>query len=407
MLQNQLYKAPSTSISETASSRSILSIGFILLLVFAFLRPITLTFGKVSIFGLSAFEIFGMLISYILLIPIIINFRNLRLDRMTLLSIYFCMYCVASVFWGSEVTIVARVILPFIIFLAVRIFITESKQIGAVVITIVLGYIMPIVISTYRVMTDRDIEMVEWWNKLERHMGVFSSSHDLAYNMFFFVFFCCFLNQIYRFKNSINKYIMSLFFLLSIYCLYQSHTRTVIIGFIIFLLIYLFGNKRKWFYGAMVLSIVAGIIFHSFIFKLIFKKDQIDLNVATSGRVWMLKNNIQLFLDSSFPEQLLGRGLKKEQQFPLHNDYIRLLISLGVFGLTIYLFLIFYLLFDIFLCNDKKIKYLFGALLISIAIMNFGSNAVVFRLELSQYFWLIMGTFYYMKDDPKTILIDL
>ena len=100
------------------------------------------------------------------------------------------------------------------------------------------------------------------------------------------------------------------------------------------------------------------------------------------------------FFDSSLPQQLIGRGLGHEQLIPFHNDYIALLMSLGIIGLFLYLILLFYLLWDIFLCKHNKTRYLFGGVLISVAIMNFGSNAVIFRVELSQYFWLIMGLFY-------------
>ena len=52
---------------------------------------------------------------------------------------------------------------------------------------------------------------------------------------------------------------------------------------------------------------------------------------------------------------------------------------------------------DIFMFNEIKTKFLFGGILFSSAIMSFGSNAVFSRIELSQYFWLIMGIFYKIK----------
>ena len=225
-------------------------------------------------------------------------------------------------------------------------------------------------------------------------MGAFTSSHVLAYIMLFFSFLYCVLNNLYEFKNPLNRYIISLFLLLSIYCLYKSHTRTALIGFVIFWFVYLWGNNKKLFLGATVLTIFAGIIYSGQIYKLIFKTDQVDLNIATSGRIYIWAGNIKEFLDSNLLQQLLGRGVGHEHLFPFHNDYIALLMSLGVIGLFLYLILFFYLLRDIFLCKDKKIKYLFGAILISVFIMNGGSNAIVFRVELSQYFWLIMGLFY-------------
>ena len=107
MLQHRPYDASFSEVPETASQKSIFTIGITMLVVFAFLRPITLTFVDVNLFGLSAFEIFGAAISYMLLIPVLLNFRNLKLDRMTLLSIYFCLFCVMSIIWGSRISIVA------------------------------------------------------------------------------------------------------------------------------------------------------------------------------------------------------------------------------------------------------------------------------------------------------------
>ena len=107
MSQNQLYTAPSSGLPATGTQKSILSIGFIMLVVFGFFRPLSLTIGFFTVFGLSPFEIFGVGISYMLLIPVLLCFRNLRLDRTILLSIFFCLYCAGSVLWGSDVNIIA------------------------------------------------------------------------------------------------------------------------------------------------------------------------------------------------------------------------------------------------------------------------------------------------------------
>jgi O-antigen ligase len=273
-------------------------------------------------------------------------------------------------------------------------FITESNHIKVLSIALILGFLIPITVSTYNVVLGRHIEMIEFWNQVPRHTGAFSGSHVLAYTMLFFSFLYCILHHVYQFENSISRYFIGMFLLLSVYCLYQSHTRTAIIGLIIFWYIYLWGNRKKLFYGAIVLSIVGGIVFHSNITRLVLKKSEYDLNTMTSGRISIWAGNIQEFIDSSLPQQLLGRGLGHEHRYPFHNDYITLLMSLGIIGVLLYIILLFSLLWDIYLCRDRKTKYLFGAILISAAAMNFGSNAVVFRLELSQYFWLIMGLFY-------------
>jgi len=237
--------------------------------------------------------------------------------------------------------------------------------------------------------------MVEYLNKLPRHAGAFSGSHVLAYIMLFFSFLYCLAQRTPQLKKAHFRFVISIFLLLSIYCLYQSHTRTALFGFVIFWFIYLWGKNKKIFFVSIVLAIFAGFIYLDNINSLIWKKAQErDLTRATSGRTTFWMDNIELFFVSSLPRQLIGRGLGHDDHFLFHNDYIALLMNLGVIGLFLYLFMLITLLWDIFLFNDKKIKFLFGGILLSSAIMSFGSNAVFSRLELSQYFWLAMSLFY-------------
>ena len=395
-MQDNLLEG-SSQVVTTASQQVAIRTGFLFLIVFAIVRPLLLMVESVDIAGLGLLDLMGVGISYFFLLPLIAGMRRLQLDGMAYLIFLFSLYVAESIMWGSEIRKVAQTILPFVLFFSVRMFITESKQIRVLSIALVLGFLIPITVSVFNIVLGRNIEMVEFWNQVPRHGGAFKGSHVLAYTMIFFTFLYCILRRVNESNHSFRRNVIGFFLILSVYCLYQSHTRTAIIGFIIFWTIYLWDNK-KFFLGAIVLSIVAGILFHTQIYKLIFKKDQIDFNTATSGRVEIFLNNTQLFFNSSIAQQLLGRGVGHEARFPFHNDYIRLLMDLGIIGVALYLILLIKLLWDIYLCKDKKTKYLFGAILISVAAMNFGSNAVVFRIELSQYFWLIMGLFYCIEN---------
>jgi len=177
-------------------------------------------------------------------------------------------------------------------------------------------------------------------------------------------------------------------------------------------LIYFWGTNKKHF----ILAIIAGFLVltaASQQVKTIFLKtrtEQYDLNAASSGRLTLWGHNIQLFLDSTIPQKILGRGLgieskhggiigSKTDVWAPHNDYLSLLMSLGAIGLFLYLALLASLFWDIYTCRlDKSTRYFFLALIVSVAIMNFLSNAIIFRLELSQYFWLFMGFFYFTKE---------
>jgi hypothetical protein len=292
---------------------------------------------------------------------------------------------------------------PFIVFFSVRTFITQTDDAKILIIFLVLGFIVPIAFSTFNIAMGRSIHAIEWRHEMPRFAGAFPGSHTLSYAMLFFTFFYCILHHMYRIRNSLNRIIIGFFLILSAYCLYKSLTRTAMVGFVLFWFIYLWGTNKRAFLVAVVASAIGLIVFFNHIHIIIFKQeDKIDFNVATSGRVELVKGNINLFLESSLTQQLVGRGLGHKARFSFHNDYIALLMQLGVIGLLLYLILIFYLLLDIFLCKEEKTIYLFGAIFISVAAMNFGSNAIIFRVEFSQYFWCIMGFFYFIKKNKTS-----
>jgi len=415
LLQNGLHKAPFSDVPETATQKLALSSGIIVLIVFGFFRPLTLTMVGYGIGTLSAFEIFALGISFLLSILVFLNLHHLRIDRTMLLSILFCLYCAQSAIWGSRAFFVARAILPFIVFFAARIFITESKQIGVILIAMVIGYIVPIVTSTYDIISGRSIEMISYWTGIERFAGSFIGSHILGYAMLFFSFILCLLKWTRQVSGRLTRFGLLVLQLLAIFCLYKSYTRTALLGFIIFWAIYLWGaNKKRLLLAVIACGLIA--IMASQKVETIFWQtghliQEHDLNAASSGRLFIWSHNLKIFLDSTVLQKLFGHGLgsegRKAAHFvaPLgasHNDYLSLLMNLGMTGLLIYLTLLASLLWDIYTCElDKSVKYLFLGILVSAGVMNFVSNAVIFRVELSQYFWLFMGFFYFAKERAR------
>lgn len=417
MTQNRLHEVHFSGVPETPLQKVTLSIGIYVLVVFGFLRPITLIFEYVTVYTLSPFEIFGIVISYALLIPVILNFTKLRIDRTTLLVIIFCLYCAQSIIWGSKITDTARLILPFIMFFAARIFITDKKQIGIILIAMVIGYFMPLMLNMYDLISGQGLYRVNYWTGMERFEGSFTGPHAMAYAMLFFSFIFCLLIWIRQINRRLLKYGLFFFLFLSIYCLYKSFTRTAMFGFSIFWLIYFWGGTKKRFFLVMLVCILIAAINIQKIENIFWQtggKAQIgqhDLNAASSGRLTLWSHNLNVFLDSTTLQKLFGNGLGSEKRgsrpfkaaiWASHNDYLSLLMTLGIIGLLIYLSLLTSLFWEIYRCKlERGAKYLFAGIIISVAVMNFVSNAVIFRIELSQYFWLFMGFFYFAKEKEE------
>ena len=401
LTHKSLYEGTSSETIEDSQGIAI-NAGFLILIAFAILRPLSLM-GKenLAIGAVEITELMGIGISYLLILPLLTRLKQIKLDLLTLFIFTFVLYCMESIIWGSEIRKAAKTILPFIVFFSIRTIITDVKQLRVLLIFLVIGFLIPIALSTYNIVLGKSIQMIEWHNKMPRFAGVFTGVHVLSYSMLFFSFLYCILKRVYKLENIFNRIVIAVLVILSAYCLYKSLTRTVMIGFILFWLIYLWGIDKKTFFVAVLLLAVVGVAFSEHIHSIVFKTNEFDLNIATSGRVSLFSNNINLFLESSLTDKLFGHGLGREQKFLYHNDYIALLLEIGIIGLSLYFILLIYLFRDVFLCKDKKTKYLFSGILISIFLMNFGSNAVVFRFELSQYFWMIMGIFYIIKNDEK------
>ena len=393
-----------------SSQKFALKIGFMILIVFAILRPISLTFTGLIIGNFNAFEIFAIGISYLLLFLILINFTKFPFDSRSLLAVLFCMYCMNSIFWGSNVDIIARVTIPFLIFFSARMFIRDSNQITAILIALFIGYSTTIIGSIYNIALGRSISDPDYYSGLVRNYGAFKGSHILGYTMLTFSFIYCYLSQKIKSKRIVGKAGLNLAFSFSVLCLYLSYTRTALLGFIVFWLVFLWGSSKKRLLVA-VIGFIA-LIFLSFptIERIVWKTPEHDVKIASSGRPAIWEHNVELFFKSSLAEQLLGQGLGSEGRWTQlkdipwasHNDYLSLLMTLGVIGLLIYLSLLGFLVWDIYSCQlDPKEKYLFGGILASVINMNFVSNAIIFRVELSQIFWLFMGLFYRLNKLAK------
>ena len=393
-------------LNKTIFDKSTLSLGFYLFLFIIFLRSIVLILPKINIFSLSIFEFFGLFSSYLLLLIILINFRNILWNRTCFLVLVFVSYSFLSILWGSNIKEVSRIALPFIIIFLITFIVTETRAISYIYKIIFLSFIIPIVYSFYSILNRKGDYASDYLSGIERFGGAYQGSHILAYSMLFFIFFVA---LIIMHDNNIKRYFKLHNFALiviSIFCLYKSSTRTAYVGFFIFILIMALGVSQK----QKILTLFLFILFFFTVIssdhfqKIFWKTEDRDYKTASSGRTELWDNNLSIFKKMSFPQKIIGLGLGCEGKFikefnkkvePSHNDYLSILMSLGILGLTIYLLLLITVLYDIFNSNIRhQIKFTFLGILISVMVMNFLSNAVIFRVEFSQYFWMIIGLYY-------------
>lgn len=387
-----------------------MNLNSIILYIFAFLRPFTLILGEIKVASLNVLEIFSILISYCFIIVIIFNSRRFKFDFVTLAIIMFCVYCLMSVIWGSDAREVTRKLLPFLPFFAARTLMKDDKNIRTVLITLMLGFAFPIIGSVITTVLGHGQGYVVYQTGVKKFRGLFSSNHTFGHSVLFFNFIFALFIAKNGFTNILNKILMYFLMLCSLYCIVKAGVRTTYVGFIIFWFIFLWKFSKKYLAVLVFALCLVSLLSSNMVKELIYqtKNDKkIDIDEASSGRMKLWEHNKKVFLEMGIDRKLLGEGLGSEGS-PVkiengviassHNDYISLLMTLGVIGLLSFLVIYAAIGFDIVTSSiDIKLKYYFLALLMAVMVMNNLSNSYLARVELAQFFWFFMGLFYQFK----------
>jgi len=380
-------------------------VGLTILGIFLFLRPITVAFHHIG--NISILDLYGITISYLIILGLLLNIKQIRLDSTSLLIILFSFYCLMSFFWGSDYRDVVRMIFPFLPFFLTKAVVCDKKSSIFILEILTWGYLVSICGSIAMILLGVS-ETVITGSMVERQSGLSAGVHTQGHLMLFFSFsfaLYCLLEKEKRYM----KLIMFLLFFGSLFCILKTYTRTVFLGGIIFWFSYLFWRNRRLFLCLLILSLV--IIFFKFndVKKIVIQEEAIsssserfDINDVSSGRIWLWKHNLELFAELPLTKKLLGVGLGNElKRFPgtisrmwagSHNDYLSLTIMTGIIGLLLYL-MIYGSVFFLFLSAplSKEIR-LFGiCVFISVIVMNFVSNSYIVRFQMAQLLWFLIG----------------
>jgi O-antigen ligase len=391
-------------------------IAYICLCVFALLRPIMCIqyFAETSIIGLNFLELFSISISYTLLAVSLLEIHRLRtfpINFATVIGLLFCLYLLFTLVLGSHIRETFRVILPFAIFIAVRVIIKNEKQIITLLSLIFLSYIIPLLGSAWLIMIGESIGKTIYQTGLIRYEGMYLKIHSFAHAMFIFVFVLFFYVTLNKNEKKGKKlFLYCLYFLcfIAIFNLFKSYTRNVWIGLFILLVFYLWGRKKylviaTCIFGVAIIALVSKdfhTIFFDFIEPLSGEK---EIRHLGAGRMGLWTSLIHRFKSLPLEVKLVGIGIESEKQgFGIgrsHNDFLALLYTTGLIGFILYITFLLRVGYDILKSSlERQLKYLFMGFFCSVIFMNIASNSYVTRVELAQYFYFILGLFYVLND---------
>lgn len=379
--------------------------------IYLLLRPLSLLFyGSLNIEGLKFQDFFAITTSYIFVIIVFVKIKEIRFDLITIFIFFFIIYSFMSLLWGSSLRALARLILPFFVFFTIRILTQNKNQICIYLKYLIIGYILPIMINLWFILSGHGITDPSYRSGLSRATGVFQGPHTLAHSMSFFIY-TSFLTLIgCPNKRKIYKYAVIFLSLTALFCTYRSFTRTALAGLIIFFSIYIFKTSKTYFILFLfLLTLIFLFNIHTFQ-KIVlnvrnYNDKSIDLDNASSGRLSIWKYNLRALKNAPFEIKLIGFGLgtevelinagKKINLIDAHNDYLEILISFGIIGFSLYLSINICIIYDLYRSNiNRKYKRFFISFFVAIIFMNFLSNSYITRFELSQLFWFMLGLFY-------------
>jgi|GEM_PF-6337435 len=207
---------------------------------------------------------------------------------------------------------------------------------------------------------------------------IYQNSHTLAYSLILLIFLASLLIA-YRRNTIINSIVV----FVNIYLLALSAARSAMI-FVVLVLValsFLFIKKKKSKILLFTLtSVVVLLIFmsphfigNSIIYKLpVFSKTKMLFDAGTSiysGRDIFWEKDIKYFISSNITNKILGSGMDitynlHSEAYGMkiwaHSDFLQLLLCNGIFGLAVYIFLL-YRLYSAFYSVSGRF---FGATLI-------------------------------------------
>lgn len=387
---------------------------FLLSMVY-FLRPVAYAQFRVDVSGLSTLEIFAILSFVILLMLAITRLYRFKMSAIDLFIFLYAFWCIGAFFVyidKAQVVDLAKFILPFFTYLVLKYAINSRAQYMRVLWLMIVGFSIPVGMTTILILLHKGVYVQDYWTGLFRFTGSYPNPHDLGHNMTFLlmlivVYITLWRNTdepMYRPLPVWRKVFLATLVILALFCLYKSYVRTAYLGLVAFFLVYLFFINKKLMLTAAAGLIVAVVAFWS-VWALIFhdvvevyQGERATENIG-SGRPYIWKHNFEIFSNLSIDRQLAGVGVgnrshvlssshASENIWNSHNDYLEVFMQTGIVGFIIFI-IIQVLLFRCIRYLDKRERYVFMALFVAVAFMNFASNSYVTRFGLGQTFYMV------------------
>lgn len=395
----------------------------LLLQLMYFVRPLTMAQFGVSIMGLSLFEVFAGVLVGVLLVAYLFSKPALTrgVDLLDGLMIAFIFWCIFITFVQSETSDwkwTLRWSLPLVIYILLRRMIRTEKAFLRHLRVMLIGFFILDLANAVTIFSGWGRIVRDYVTGIERFDGIFNDVHTMGHTVGFSLMLAAIYFGLQRAALGPKAYrqtpgltaMAAAMVPLCMYGLVRGNVRTVLVGLVVFIGIFLLMTNRRQlilFIGTLIVVWVTSTFVETIFWDVKGRTSTQgeSVEMAGSGRPWIWLHNLDLYGRLPLEDKITGVGVGNEvgvfgangiityelrnRAWASHNDFLSSLMQLGIVGFVL-LISIYVTWFRLIrrLTIGSKVLYmsLFGA----VVIMNFLSNSYLTRFGLGQLLSMVM-----------------
>jgi O-antigen ligase len=397
-----------------------------LLQLAALLRPLASIKYAEALFEILGLGLFAILFAAALMKATLS--KSLRLSVIDGAIVAFTVWCLATsviYYEGVKIGEVAKLLVPLLSYTLVKIVVPDQREYTRLLFWIIVGFSAPTFLSAVLIaMGSRDaLEVVIYWSQVARWRGAYTGSHSMAHSMTLLLMT---LVLYVNFRDTgeharrgtfrlVENILLVLLGIMALYCIYMSQVRSALLGLLVFLGIYTYMNNRRVFLlGVIGLTVVAAVTapywMATWFYEGEMQKQQgneasaMDLGSARP-RFWL--NDIMVFAELPVDQKLAGTGIGNREDLVVegelkgHNDWLELLTQTGIVGLMLFVGLQI-AIFSRIRRMPVMERGIFIALFVSVVVMMAVSNSYIWRIQVSQLYYMILAFIEISRERERT-----
>lgn len=350
-----------------AAALSLLCVAIILIsprvgIVFLFIiKPIVDSTWNDHMGGINALKILGALVPAVLFLRFIFtsDLRKHGAPFIIIWLIYFLanIICFSLILTKGQVVgsieFILRIANGLIGFYMLRTYIDNEKWLKVFVIGLLIAGLYPMGMGVYQAATGKIWQLRESVG-LIRNVGLYHDSFSLRYLVFQTLVGILLYWSFFKKKSIISSLFLSGYSLVSIFVLFKLYTKAGYAILILWAITWSIFNKKVFqfivlFMLVLALNLATGSDIYDK-FTTVYSKEMSaiegtgDESRILSGRLYLWEDNWENWKGSGIPGILFGLGTTAGTS---HNEFLRVLISSGVFGFTAYMILLFLVSYNV------------------------------------------------------------